>query len=90
MDLTVKCKQVVFVLVYGRISAIFFFKLEKCPNLGMTLTKLVYDDHGQSYEPLKQKTEVRVCRKTSEIDVFLKKKHEEKTFFEKANFRRKE
>ena len=48
-DHSVKCKLHVCVTVYGRISVIFFLKLEKCPNLAMTLTKLVYDDHGQNY-----------------------------------------
>ena len=80
---TVKSKLIVFVLFYGRISAIFFFKLQKCPNLAMAFTKLVYDDHGLTYEPLTKKTEVRVYRKTSEIDG-LKKKHEKKAFFQKS------
>ena len=70
---TVESKLVVFVLFCGRISAIFFLKLQKCLNLGMAFTKLVYDDHGLSYEPLKKKLELGFVGKLRKSMVFLKK-----------------
>ena len=60
----------------------FFFQ-QRCPNLGMTLTKLVYDEHGQSYEPLKKRPNLGVEGK-------LRKNIKRKYFSKKAKFRGKE
>ena len=87
---TVKSKLVVFVLFYGRISAIFFSKLQKCPNLGMAFTKLVYDDHRLSYEPLKKKPKLGFVGKLRKSIVILIKNIKRKHFSKKAKIWMKE